>query len=100
VNEVITFRLTVDQFQRMLSVILATDTPDDLTNLVLMACTRPKNGIISVPVPPGDAERIAAVLAAGAQDNPAVSDIADVLRAQLPRSTDGRGAWGVRQTPR
>jgi len=54
----VTFRLTIEQFRLLLQVVLATDAPDDLANLVLMACKRPKNGIIAVPVPEDDARAL------------------------------------------
>ena len=37
---------------------LAPDAPDDLANRVLMACTRPHGGIISVPLAADEAEAV------------------------------------------
>jgi hypothetical protein len=79
----ITFRFTVDQFERLLTVMLAEPTPDYLTNLVLMACTRVRDGIISVPVPPADAATIAALVDAAAQTHEHVAVIAALMRTQM-----------------
>jgi hypothetical protein len=78
-----TFRLTIAQFEQMLPVVLADETPDELTNLVLMACTRPRNGIISVPVPPEDARAIAALVSAAAAADAELIDLAVLFLEQL-----------------
>jgi hypothetical protein len=55
----VTFRLSVPRFQQLLRVVLAPNAPDDLANHVLMACTRPHGGIISVPLAADEAEAVA-----------------------------------------
>jgi hypothetical protein len=82
------FRLTVDQFERLLTVMLAPETPDDWMNLVLMACSRPHAGIISVPVPRTDAIAITAAVSASLPTNPAIEEVAAVLQQQLSSASD------------
>ncbi len=82
----VTFRLTVEQFRRLLDVILADDTPDHLTNLVLMACTRPRDGIISVPVPLTDARAICALVDATPNRDDQIGEVAALLQRQLEES--------------
>jgi len=55
----VTIRLSVARFQQLLHVILAPDAPDDLANRVLLACTRPHGGIISVPLAADEAAAVA-----------------------------------------
>jgi hypothetical protein len=78
----VTFRLTVPQFQQLLTVILRPEAPDHLTNLVLMACTRPHDGIISVPVPADDASAIRDLVMVAAQDDPQHAGLAALIRGQ------------------
>jgi hypothetical protein len=78
----VTFRLTVPQFQELLGVILAAEAPDHLTNLVLMACSRPHDGIISVPVPPDDARALCALVESAAASEPSRRPLAESLRHQ------------------
>lgn len=79
----ITLHFTIDQFQRLLAVMLADPTPDRLTDLVLMACKRPKAGIIAVPVPPDDAALIATVVESATIANPDIGEIALLVRSQI-----------------
>jgi hypothetical protein len=63
---VVTFRLTMAQFQEMLQVVLGPSIPDALSNKVLMVCTRPRDGVTEVALEPDEAGAIvAAVRAAG-----------------------------------
>jgi hypothetical protein len=78
----ITYRFTVEQFQRLLGVVLSDSAPDDLTNLVLMACTRPKNGVISVPVPLSDARALQDLVQSRSDRDPLLADIARLMAAQ------------------
>jgi len=55
----VTFRLSVPRFQQLLRVVLAPDAPDHLANRVLMACTRPHDGIISIPLNADEATAVA-----------------------------------------
>ena len=82
----VTFRLTVPQFQQLLTVILRPEAPDHLTNLVLMVCTRPRDGIISVPVPPDDASAIRDLVAAAARDDPQNAELAALISDQAAAS--------------
>ncbi len=82
----VTFQLTVEQFQRLLSVILADDSPDQISDVVLLACTRPHEGIISIPVSHNDAVAIAAVVENGANRGASVRDIADLMARQLTKT--------------
>jgi hypothetical protein len=59
VAAVITFRLTMPQFQEMLRVVLGPSIPDELSNKVLMVCTRPKDGITEVALDDDEARQIA-----------------------------------------
>jgi hypothetical protein len=79
----VTFRLTVDQFTQLLTVILADGTPNHLSDLVLLKCTRPRNGIISVPVPPDDARAIVAVVQETSLRDSSMSAVAAVLAQQV-----------------
>lgn len=82
----VTFQLTVEQFQLLLNAVLATDAPDELTNLVLMACTRPHDGVISVPVPSDDAAALATVVRAKAAADPTLQALADLMATQIATS--------------
>lgn len=79
-----TFRLTIGQFQQLLEVLLAPEAPEDLSNRVLMACTRPHDGIISVPLPAAEAELISRLVDAAFPPNPS---LAATLREQVASST-------------
>jgi|GEM_PF-5203937 len=80
VERLITFRLSVSRFQELLGIVLAPDCPDDLTNAVLRACTRPHGGIISIPLA-DDAARSICVLVETA--DPLGGDLATQLREQI-----------------
>ena len=79
----VTYRLDVDQFRRLLVVVMADDVADHLSNAVLMACTRPHGGIISVPLHAIDGAAIADVVDRAAAARPDYADLADLIRAQL-----------------
>lgn len=79
----VTFRVTVDDFRLLLEVILAPFTPDDLTNLVLRACTRPHGGIISVALPRDDAADLANLVHDAQRADPRFAGLAALLRQQL-----------------
>lgn len=79
----ITFKLTVPQFQQLLDVLLAPEAPDHLSNLVLLASTRPHDGIISVPVPADDARSIHRLVENASQGDPTQRDLAAHLAEQL-----------------
>ena len=79
----VTFRFTVNQFERLLTVMLADETPDDLTSLVLMACTRVHDGIISVPVHPGEAEALVNLVGSAAVTRAEVADVAALMHEQM-----------------
>ncbi len=81
---VTTLRFTIEQFQRLLDVVLAEETPDYLTNLVLMACTRPKDGIILVPVPPDDAAALRDLVQTRCGADPHLTELARLLTEQSP----------------
>jgi hypothetical protein len=84
----VTFRLTVAQFQTMLAVVLSDEMPDRLTDLILMACTRPRDGVISVPVPPDDAVAIAAAIRQQRDLAEPIGAISDLLDRQLGETDD------------
>jgi hypothetical protein len=79
----VTLSLTVDQFTQLLSVILADETPDHLTNVVLLKCTRPRDGIISVPVPPEDARAIVDIVQATSLRDSTLEGVASALAQQV-----------------
>ena len=54
----VTFRLTMPQFQEMLQVVLGPAIPDELSNKVLMLCTRPRDGITEVALEEDEARAI------------------------------------------
>ena len=54
----VTFRLTMPQFQEMLQVVLGPVIPDELSNKVLMVCTRPRDGITEVALEDDEAKAI------------------------------------------
>lgn len=78
-----TLRFTVEQFQWLLDVVLAEETPDYLTNRVLTACTRPKQGIILVPLPPGDAVALSSLVQARSGADPRLDELSRRLSEQL-----------------
>ena len=78
----VTFRLTIPQFQQLLTVILRPQAPDYLTNLVLMSCTRPRGGIIAVPVPPDDARAICELVEVATDDEPEHAELVLLLQRQ------------------
>ena len=78
----ITYRLDVDQFRRLLVVVMADDVADHLSNAVLMASTRPSSGIISVPLHAGDGAVLADVVDRAAAAWPQYVDLADLIRSQ------------------
>jgi hypothetical protein len=59
---VVTFRLTMPQFQEMLQVVLGPAIPDELSNKVLMVCTRPRDGITEVALEEDEAHAIVAAV--------------------------------------
>ena len=79
----VTFRLTTDQFQRLLTVVMADDVSDHLSNAVLMACTRAHAGIISVPLPRRDGDALLQVVERAMVSTSSIADVADALRAQF-----------------
>jgi hypothetical protein len=83
----ITFRLTVEQFRVLLEVVLGADAPDHLTNLVLMACSRPRDGVISIPVPPPDAAALRDLVAAKASEEPQLAGVAALMAKQVAGSS-------------
>ena len=78
----VTFRLTMPQFQQMLSVVLGPTVPDELSNKVLMVCTRPKDGITEVALERDEADTIVQAIAEAARENPGLSQIAGLLGQQ------------------
>jgi hypothetical protein len=56
----VTFRLTMPQFQEMLQVVLGPAIPDELSNKVLMVCTRPRDGVTEVALEDDEARAIVA----------------------------------------
>jgi hypothetical protein len=78
----ITFQLTIDQFERMLAVVLDEATPNHLSDLVLLACKRPKAGIIDVPVPRDEAIALADLMEVASAQLPDVADVARLMREQ------------------
>jgi hypothetical protein len=81
----VTFRLTMPQFQQMLSVVLGPTVPDELSNKVLMVCTRPQEGVTEVALEREEAETIVTAVAAAAGDDPGLSSIAALLSEQATR---------------
>src|ERR1700674_6083645 len=79
----VTLRLTVEQFQQLLSVMLAASTPNQLSDLVLLKCTRPHEGIISIPVPLDDATAIAAGVSDESNRDASMVDLASLIHQQL-----------------
>jgi len=86
-SEMVTFQLTVEQFRALLDVLLAPEAPDDLANLVLMACTRPHEGIISVPLTLQSAEEVCRLVAARSRISPEAAPLAALLQEQAHPST-------------
>jgi len=83
VQELVTFRLTVEQFRRLLEVVLVQSAPDHLTNLVLLKCTRPHGGVISVPIPRAAAQDICQLVFDAAATDPTFVELGNALRDQL-----------------
>lgn len=81
--EAVTFRLTMPQFQQMLGVVLGPTVPDELSDKVLMVCTRPKDGVTEVALEREEAETIVEAVAAAAAENPGLVPIQELLRSQL-----------------
>jgi hypothetical protein len=79
---VTTFRLTMPQFQQLLSVVLGPTVPDALSNRVLMLCTRPRDGITEVALEDDEAAQIVEALRAAARDESALGPIAALLAEQ------------------
>ncbi len=77
-----TFRFTVEEFQRLLDVVLAEDAPDSLTNLILMACTRPRDGTTLVPIPAEDARALRDLVETAARRDPHLADLARLVAEQ------------------
>jgi hypothetical protein len=77
-----TFRLTMPQFQQMLSVVLGPAVPDELSNRVLMVCTRPRDGVTEVALEDDEARRIVDAVASAAGEDPALGPIAALLAEQ------------------
>ena len=77
-----TFRFTVEEFQRLLDVVLADDAPDSLTNLILTECTRPRDGVILVPVPPADARALRDLVQTAARRDPRLAGFARLVAEQ------------------
>ena len=78
----VTFRLTVEQFRLLLQVVLAADAPDDLANLVLMTCKRPKDGVIAVPLPAEDAGELTRLVGESAHLDSRNQELARVIARQ------------------
>ena len=58
----VTFKLTMPQFQEMLQVVLGPAIPDELSNKVLMVCTRPRDGLTEVALEEDEAHLIVAAV--------------------------------------
>jgi hypothetical protein len=84
---VVTFRLDIDQFGRLLSVVMADDVADHLSNAILVACTRPHAGIISVPLPVSDGSSLVSVLDHAASIDQSYDDLASLIRSQYAAAT-------------
>jgi len=80
---VVTYRLDVEQFRRLLIVVMADDVADHLSNAILMACTRPREGIIFVPLHASDGAALADVVDRAATLQSEFAALADLIRAQL-----------------
>jgi hypothetical protein len=80
-----TFRLTMPQFQAMLSVVLGPTVPDALSNKVLMVCTRPRDGITEVELDDDEARLLVEAVMAAQAENPELSTIAELLADQARR---------------
>lgn len=85
--DLFSFRLTIEQFRRLLEVVLLQSTPDHLTNLVLLQCSRPHGGIITIPVPEADAQDIFQFVCAAAAIDATFTELEQVLRDQLPTAS-------------
>ena len=79
----VTFRLSVDQFRTLLIVVMADDVTDDLSNAVLMACTRPHGGIVAVPLSMSDGHSLAEVVDSAAVADSDYFGLAGLIRSQL-----------------
>ena len=79
----VTFRLNVEHFRQVLEVVLAPSAPDHLTNLVLLKCTRPHGGIISIPIPRADAQDICHLVFEAAATDPTFVELGNLLRGLL-----------------
>ena len=78
-----TFRLTMPQFQSMLQVVLGPEVSDELSNKVLMVCTRPRDGITEVALEREEAALIAQKVREAAAARPELEATALVLEGQL-----------------
>jgi len=83
----VTFRFTEEQFRLLLGVVLAAESPDELSNTVLMACKRPKDGVIAVPVPPNDADALCELVENTAGQDSRILELARLMTRQssVPR---------------
>jgi hypothetical protein len=78
-----TFRLTMPQFQQMLSVVLGPTVPDELSNKVLMVCTRPRDGVTEVALEDDEARTILDAVRAAQEEDPGLSGVSALLAEQL-----------------
>jgi len=83
----VTFRLDVEQFRRLLSVVMADDVADHLSNAILVACTRPHDGVISVPLLMDDGMSLVNTLDHAALDDQSLGDLATLVRSQYMTAT-------------
>ncbi len=84
----VTFQLSVEQFRVLLTVVMAVDVADHLSNAVLTACTRPHAGIISVPLPAADGRSLADTVDRAAAADRAYRDLAALIRGQFRAASD------------
>jgi hypothetical protein len=79
----VTFRLSIDQFRSLLLVVMDDAVSDHLSNAVLMACTRPHAGIISVPLPRADGVALVEAVDRAVLADQAHLELAELIRNQL-----------------
>ncbi len=85
----VTFQLSVEEFRLLLEIVLAEDAPDDLANLVLMACKRPRSGVIEVPVSAEEASVLCALVRSRVASNRARTGLADLMLRQASDADRG-----------
>ncbi|HEY3111767.1 MAG TPA: hypothetical protein VGL23_23625 [Chloroflexota bacterium] len=81
--DTVTLRLTMpQQWQAFMSVVLGPTVPDELSNRVLVVCTRPRDGVTEVPLERAEAQTLADAVAAAALERPELAALGRLLTKQ------------------